>query len=168
MKQNEIQNIEETVRIKDGLTVPDGYFEDFATRMAASLPFRQELDVPVESRKPAANTRWLRVRPYVYMAAMFAGAWCLIKMFTLMSPTGKDVSISNYPALSVALEDERFIDEYVIDGVSSYDIMEESYMTSLEADGTDPEEFSQEEIMAVDTEEEPSYILPTGGDQNRM
>ena len=50
-----------------GFNVPEGYFADFAKKMAASLPEKQ---IPAK-RKP---TRWLRIRPYVYMAAMFAGA----------------------------------------------------------------------------------------------
>ena len=53
---------------------PEGYFADFAKKMAASLPEKQ---IPAK-RKP---TRWLRIRPYVYMAAMFAGVWCMGYLF---------------------------------------------------------------------------------------
>ena len=48
-----------------GFNVPEGYFADFAKKMAASLPEKQ---IPAK-RKP---TRWLRIRPYVYMVY---GAW---------------------------------------------------------------------------------------------
>ena len=41
-----------------GFNVPEGYFADFAKKMAASLPEKQ---IPAK-RKP---TRWLRIRPYV-------------------------------------------------------------------------------------------------------
>lgn len=168
-KDSKSQIIEEITARGDGMTVPEGYFDDFAARMARQLPFREELDVPVAERKAPRNTTWMRVRPYVYMAAMFAGAWCLIKMFTLMSPTAADVSIDNYPALSLALEDDQFVDEYVIDGVSTYDIMEDSYMNSL---GIDPDEEAAEqdglearpEAVADDTDGQPTYILPTDGD----
>ena len=57
-----------------GFNVPEGYFADFAKKMAASLPEKQ---IPAK-RKP---TRWLRIRPYVYMAAMFAGVWCMGYLF---------------------------------------------------------------------------------------
>lgn len=57
-----------------GFKVPEGYFADFADKMAASLPEKQ---IKIE-RKP---TRWMRIRPYVYMAAMFAGVWCMMYMF---------------------------------------------------------------------------------------
>ncbi len=33
-----MKDILEKVNRNDGMTVPDGYFDDFATRMAASLP----------------------------------------------------------------------------------------------------------------------------------
>lgn len=57
-----------------GFKVPEGYFADFADKMAASLPEKQ---IKIE-RKP---TRWMRIRPYVYMAAMFAGVWSMMYMF---------------------------------------------------------------------------------------
>lgn len=57
-----------------GFKVPEGYFADFAEKMAASLP---EREIPVQ-KKP---TRWMRIRPYVYMAAMFAGVWCMMYLF---------------------------------------------------------------------------------------
>ena len=33
-----MKDILEKVNRNDGMTVPDGYFDDFASRMAASLP----------------------------------------------------------------------------------------------------------------------------------
>ena len=170
MKEIKSEIIDKIASEGDGLRVPEGYFEDFATRMSAQLPFREELDLPVAEQERMQSPRsrtWMRVRPYVYMAAMFAGAWCLIKMFTLMGGASADVSIENYPALSLALEDEQFVDEYVIDGVSTYDIMEDSYLQSI---GVDPEaqagaldyELMENNIEPAD--EAPSYIRPTDGD----
>ena len=45
---NEMKDILEKVNRNDGMTVPDGYFDDFATRMAASLP-------EMEWEKPSAH-----------------------------------------------------------------------------------------------------------------
>ncbi len=36
-----MKDILEKVNRNDGMTVPDGYFDDFAARMAASLPERE-------------------------------------------------------------------------------------------------------------------------------
>lgn len=152
MKDPNTHIIDEITRDKgNGMTVPEGYFNDFAVKMAGKLPFREELDVPAAKQSKPRNSRWLQVRPYVYMAAMFAGAWCLIKMFTLMSPAASDVNINNYPALSLALEDEQFVDEYIIDGISSYDVYEDSYNDGIES--LDSLNF-----------ENAGYILPTDGD----
>ena len=169
MKDLQSEILDELVEKGDGLTVPDGYFERFAAEMGSRLPFREELDVPVSNQVSRRNGTWLRVRPYVYMAAMFAGAWCLIKMFSLMSPAGSDVSLDNYPALSLALEDEQFVDEYVIDCVSPYDIMEDSFYSALGGDETAGE--TAEDVPSGDilTDNDPQnnnneYILPTEGD----
>ncbi len=51
-----MKDILEKVNRNDGMTVPDGYFDDFAARMAASLPER-------EWEKPAP-----RVMPSQFLA----------------------------------------------------------------------------------------------------
>ena len=60
---------------KHGMKVPGNYFADFTEKMVESLPER-------EFPMPEQPTLWLRVRPWVYMAAMFAGVWLMLKMFT--------------------------------------------------------------------------------------
>ena len=81
-----------------GMTVPDGYFADFAARMERELPQQPViLDTP--------RTIWQKLRPYTYMAAMFAGIWCMLQMFNMMSPQSTDPS-SN-PVLAEALDTHR-------------------------------------------------------------
>ena len=58
-----------------GFEVPEHYFADFSKNLMDSLP---EVKI-TEETKPS---RWVRIRPYVYMAAMFAGVWCMMKVFT--------------------------------------------------------------------------------------
>lgn len=60
---------------KHGMKVPENYFADFTEKMVENLPER-------EFPMPEQPTLWLRVRPWVYMAAMFAGVWLMLKMFT--------------------------------------------------------------------------------------
>lgn len=169
MKDIDTHKIDEIASKGDGMTVPEGYFDSFATKMVASLPFREELDIPVEKQKNKPASTWMRIRPYVYMAAMFAGAWCLIKMFSIMSPSSSGISLDNYPSLSLALEDEQFVDDYIIDDVSTYDVMESSYYESM---GIDPEseyDLDAEQVLADnenpgapgEASEEHEYILPT-------
>ncbi len=112
---------------RDGMTVPEGYFADFAARMADSLPtipFEQEGEATVKLVR-APRTLWQRVRPYVYMAAMFAGVWCMLKMFTNLTSTGSDQYLQPSATLAEALSNDTFFDEFVIDDVNQYDLMDE-------------------------------------------
>ncbi len=55
--------------------VPEGYFERLTSEVMDKLPEQQ----PWESQK-APVSRWTRWKPYVYMAAMFAGAALIIRI----------------------------------------------------------------------------------------
>lgn len=114
----------------DGMTVPDGFFEQFVSKMADSLPANPEAE---QAQRPAPRkSLWGSIRPYVYMAAMFAGIWCMLKMFTIMSPSGVDLSIDNNRALSDALSDDNFIYEYINDDISSRDLYDDLYDDSID------------------------------------
>lgn len=123
------------VNRNDGMTVPDGYFEDFAKRMAASLP-QQEWEKPEPKVLP--RSIWQRMRPYVYLAAMFMGVWCMMKMFDLMRTDSYGLSIENNPVLTAAIENDHFINDYFINEgeVDDYQLMEDLYQT-----GFDPTEY---------------------------
>lgn len=106
---------------RDGMTVPEGYFADFAARMALSLEkteFEELAQGPI-AIKP--RSFWERMRPYAYMAAMFAGVWCMLKMFTMI--TGGPDQIAPSPTLSKALANETFVNEYVLPDINQFDIM---------------------------------------------
>lgn len=120
---------------KDGLTVPEGYFADFVKQMAASLPENDLESSQSDSTIKAPRTLWHRIRPYVYMAAMFAGVWCMLKMFTLMS--GDRSSFDGSAVLADALGNDVFVNEYIIDDVSQWDVID-----NLIEDGVDPEALS--------------------------
>ena len=100
-----------------GFRVPDGYFDDVFAKISASLPER-------EVAKPAPMTRWQRIKPYVYLAAMFAGIWCMMKMFNLMASTDTSSFDSN-PTLISAITDDLFFDDYCC--VDGYDVLEDMY-----------------------------------------
>lgn len=117
---------------QDGLTVPEGYFSDFARRMADSLPENDLESSQKESTLKAPRTFWHRVRPYVYMAAMFAGVWCMLKMFTLIS--GDSSSFDHNPVLAEALGNETFVNEYIIDDVSQWDVIDDLFEEGYDID----------------------------------
>ncbi len=121
-----------SINRRDGMTVPDGFFESFAERMASELPSRPEAEVtPVASRP---KTLWGSIRPYVYMAAMFAGIWCMLKMFTMMNPGDVDLSIDNNRILTEALSDENFVLDYIIDDINERELFDEMYDDSISVD----------------------------------
>lgn len=77
-----------------GFRVPDGYFDEVFTKIQSSLPER-------EPQKPVEVSRWQRFKPYLYLAAMFAGIWCMMKMIHMIQ-SGEgvgDVSLDNPPAM---------------------------------------------------------------------
>lgn len=112
----------------DGMTVPDGYFRGFAERMASELPDKQ----PAVVEMP--RSLWQKTRPYIYLAAMFAGIWCMLKMFTLMSTSPVDLSIDNNKILTEALSDDNFIYDNFIDEINQNEIFDEMYDDSIGVD----------------------------------
>lgn len=79
-----------------GFRVPDGFFDKKFAQIASELPAYPEV-------KAMPLTRWQRLKPYVYLAAMFAGIWCTLKMVTMMGDGVQNpavpLSLDNPPQL---------------------------------------------------------------------
>lgn len=114
----------------DGTRVPEGYFETFVLDMASRLPENDLERQPAVQLQPL--TRWQRVRPYVYMAAMFAGIWCMMKMFSLMRDTGNELMLDRNPTLTAALSNDDFVYDYVIEDYSEDDLLDVMYDDGVE------------------------------------
>ncbi len=110
-----------------GFKVPENYFADFNRRMADMLP---DVEITPVDVKP---TMWQRVKPLVYMAAMFAGVWCMLSVFSHFTDTGNGLRINQ---VAEKLQDDKGnLDDFIMSGsVSDYDIMnyEDSVMMSNE------------------------------------
>lgn len=107
-----------------GMTVPEGYFAEFNARMVRELP-------PIDFEKNGVQeavrrTLWQRVRPYAYMAAMFAGVWCMMNMFNIMRPDA-DLSVSNNPVITAAVDNDMFFNDYVVPSIDDQTLMDELY-----------------------------------------
>ena len=141
-----MKNILETVNHNDGLKVPEGYFEDFARRMEASLPQR-EWELAASESADGDNQRvlprsiWQKVRPYVYMAAMFMGVWCMMKTFDMMRSND---DMGDNPVLAAAFDNEYFVDDYMI---SAGDVSEYEMLDNLYASGFTPASFADDSDM---------------------
>jgi len=82
---------------------PEGYFENFANGIMSQLP-----DVVQESSKSVHFNWWYRVRPLVYMAAMFTGIALMIRLF-VGSPNNE---IKIYASEGLKLTSSSDIDDY--------------------------------------------------------
>lgn len=82
-----------------GMRVPEGYFADLEQQIKASLP-------PYKKAPQSISlSRWQRVKPYVYLAAMFCGIWLMMKVFhTATQPIS--LSLDNPPAALVEMIDD--------------------------------------------------------------
>ncbi len=115
---------------KGGWTVPEGYFESVYKEIDAKLPSFPEAPRHVEM------TAWQRMKPYVYLAAMFAGIWLMMKVFYHASGNAT-LSLDNPPEqIAMALSETDFADasflpetmsdlELEREVMSEYDSMEE-------------------------------------------
>ena len=76
---------------------------------------------------------WQRIKPLAYMAAMFAGVWCMMSVFSHFTNPN---DMSSVRAVAEKLEDNNSnVEEFIMSGsVSDYDIMsyEDSVMMSNE------------------------------------
>lgn len=120
-----------------GMGVPRGYFEDFSARMAAKLPERPEAEAPEKLQNAVKPSFWRRVRPYVYMAAMFAGIWLMLQMFAMMGMHSRLKPMDQNPVLAEALSDDDFMFDYLYDDYSTYEL----YGEVIDTDG---DEFAPE------------------------
>ena len=81
-----------------GFKVPEGYFAHLQQNIMESLPPYPETEKKIEM------SRWQRVKPYVYLAAMFCGIWLMMKVFhTATGPIS--TSLDNPPEALVELFD---------------------------------------------------------------
>lgn len=74
-----------------GFRVPDGYFDTLNSRIMDQLPSYPAMPHNIEM------SRWERLKPYVYLAAMFAGIWLMMNMLNHLSGGFGTVSLENPP-----------------------------------------------------------------------
>lgn len=121
MKKNDNDIIPALGDRDPGFKVPEGYFESFAANMMEKLPQRE---FPAE--KPA--TIWQKVRPWVYMAAMFGGIWCMMYVFTSLRESNPNLN----PAVAEAFQHDQFVDDFVLtNDFNEYDLYQDICDDSL-------------------------------------
>lgn len=112
------QYLQDKVGKDPGFGVPAGYFEGLDIKVMQALPPYPEQ--PAERRL----TAWERVKPYVYMAAMFAGIWLTMKVFHDVSSSASRLSLDNPPeaiAMAMASYEGPETAPYISDSQNYYD-----------------------------------------------
>lgn len=108
MKQEEFPILDKLGK-EPGFKVPEGYFEAFNERMEAMLP---EVEITDVSLRPSL---WVRIRPYVYMAAMFAGIWCMMQVFNTLSGANK-MELTASEVATEMMVNEQVAEEFMLQG----------------------------------------------------
>ena len=110
-----------------GFKVPQGYFDNFKKEMMSKLP---EKEIKAEPK----TTTWLRLRPFVYMAAMFAGVWLMMQIFSDMKQANNK-KLGFNPEIANAMSDDKFVDDLMMVGdFNEFDIVNELYDEGIDAD----------------------------------
>ena len=105
-------NILRKVGTKNPFQVPDQYFEDFTQELMSKLPEKEPL---LLSSEP---TFWQRVKPWVYMTAMFCGIMLSVRIFVGEPKQEETFPITQAEAELIADEDweslmrRAFTDDY--------------------------------------------------------
>ena len=117
-----------------GFKVPENYFADFNQRMADMLP---DVEITPIDVKPSM---WQRLKPFAYMAAMFAGVWCMMSVFSHFTNTS---NLNGVSTVAEKLQDDKSnVEDFIMSGsVSDYDIL--SYEDTVAM--SNEEDFSTEE-----------------------
>ncbi len=76
------------------------------------------------------------------MAAMFAGVWCMLKMFTMLTSTSP-MPLETNPIMAEAFSNDTFVNEYVMPEVDEWELYDD-----LMEDGIDPQALLDSVVMA--------------------
>ena len=100
MEKERLYKIDER-EVRRPFTVPEGYFDNLTQNIMASLPEQESI-----YSTNIVVTPWMRIRPYLYAAAAFAGIFFCIKAAVGIN--------SRNNALEMAQEETTiYSDEYI-------------------------------------------------------
>ena len=103
-------------------TVPEGYFDNLTRDIMASLPHQDSTQ-----QSPVTVTLWMRIKPYFYMAAAFAGLFFGFRFIIGLGNDNQEFSAQTEP--TVIYTDEyidSFLETAMIDDYTLYYSLVES------------------------------------------
>lgn len=96
----EEDNILRKAGTENPFRVPDAYFENLTSEIMKRLPEKEKSTI--QTKEP---TKWEKIKPWIYMAAMFVGAALIIRV---ASPRHNSVEVNR-----VAIDDVDTEVEYI-------------------------------------------------------
>ena len=115
MNMEKENNILRKAGTRNPFKVPEGYFEGFTQELMDRLP---EKEMIPEMQEP---TLWQRVKPWIYMTAMFCGIMLSVKIFVGNPSKDEFPTISQTEVENLPDEDlEIMIDRIMMDDYTLY------------------------------------------------
>lgn len=98
-------------------TVPEGYFENLTQDIMAALPEQESL---YSTR--ITVTPWMRIRPYLYAAAAFAGIFFCIKAAVGISARNNAAQVAQTEETTIYSDEyiDSFLETAMIDDCTLY------------------------------------------------
>ena len=117
---NPEEKILQKIGKKNPFTVPENYFENFTQELMDKLPAKEAV------LQTEAPTLWQRVKPWLYMAAMFCGIMLSVRIF-VGKPQQEVFPISQAEAEMLPEEEwENFMRRSFNDDYETYQFLTEA------------------------------------------
>ena len=117
---NPEEKILQKIGKKNPFTVPENYFENFTQELMDKLPAKEAV------LQTEAPTLWQRVKPWLYMAAMFCGIMLSVRIF-VGEPQQEEFPISQAEAEMLPEEEwENFMRRSFNDDYETYQFLTEA------------------------------------------
>lgn len=111
----EENNLLKKVGTKNPFKVPNRYFENFSSELMNKLPEKDTLPISQEI------TLWQRIKPWLYMTAMFCGIMLSVKIFVGSPESNEFPIISESIINNLSDEDwELIVKQSMIDDYTLY------------------------------------------------
>ncbi|MDR1003456.1 MAG: hypothetical protein LBL97_00390 [Prevotellaceae bacterium] len=120
----EEDNIFKKVGRENPFGVPNGYFDSLTQQVMSQLPEKETPALTVR-RIP---TRWERLKPWFYMAAMFAGAALIIRVASTAFTPSVDVAVIENTEVEAASDEyiSTIVNSAMLDDYSLYIYLSEA------------------------------------------
>lgn len=105
MEKGRIYKIDER-EARRPFTVPEGYFENLTQNIMASLPEQESI-----YSTSIKVTPWMRIRPYLYAAAAFAGIFFCIKAAVGITSRNSQTQVAQ--AQETTIYSDEYIDSFL-------------------------------------------------------